>query len=335
MRMDIKKVSLRDYTSLHIGGEADMVVITHKDELKEMCHIAGTLGKKMHCLGEGTNTFFGDALDGLLIVKIDIQGIEFNKFGEDMFVTAGAGVIWDTLVKKTVEQGLWGLENLSLIPGTVGASPFQNIGAYGVELSNIFVSLTAFNIESQAHVILTRQDCLFGYRDSLFKQRKDLYIITSVTLLLSHTKNPILTYKPLDSLIGNDTLTPLYIRDFVIETRLSKLPDYKIIPNAGSFFKNPFVTKVKGDTLLLRFPALPLFPYAHGYKIPAAWLIEHVALMKGVRVGDVGTWPHQPLVLVNYGKGTWKDLLDFSETIIEKIHRETDVIIEREVVFVT
>lgn len=326
----MKHVTLKEYSSLRIGGEGDLVVVRNAKELVEAVMNAASLGRRVHILGDGTNTYFGENLSEYLFIKNEIKGISFEEKEDSVFLTISAGEKMDDIVRFSVEKNLWGLENLSLIPGSVGASPVQNIGAYGVELKDTLVSLSAYDMKYSQTVAISNEACEFGYRDSLFKKEKNRYCIISVTLKLSKKRNPVLTYKPLDSL-SKENCTLSEIRTLVIATRNAKLPEYREYPNVGSFFKNPIVTNEQGSFLLSLYPGMSLISHLEGYKIPAAWLIEHVACMKGVRAGDVGTWPNQPLVLVNYGDAKAQDVEAFSALIIEKIKEKTGVILEREV----
>ncbi len=328
------KVLMKNYSSLRIGGEADMVVLDTEEKIDEIYTYAQTRGLKVCVIGEGTNSFFNDVIKNTLFVKMEIKGIDFKEYDEYVVLTLGAGEIWDDVVKYSVEKGWWGIENMSFIPGTVGASPVQNIGAYGVELKDVLVSVRGYDSSTHGIVEFTNEECCFGYRDSLFKQKKGVYCITSITLRLLKQKNPILTYKPLDTLLSKENITSQDVRDLVITTRKEKLPDYHTYPNTGSFFKNPTVSTVQGKTLQETYNTIPLHEVEGGYKIPAAWLIEHVAEMKGARVKDVGTWPNQPLVLVNYGNATYEDVMLFSGMIVQKIEQATGIRLEREVNFV-
>jgi UDP-N-acetylmuramate dehydrogenase len=332
--MEIKTVSLKDYSALKIGGEGKLVTVMTQKELIEVVFYAKRESLSMHILGGGTNTYFGMSLEGTLVVEMAIKGISYKEEGEHVFITAHAGVVWDDLVLFTVEKKLWGIENLSYIPGTVGASPVQNIGAYGVELKDTLVSLSALDMETLAVVEITNSACEFGYRDSLFKHQPGRYCIISVTLKLSKTRSPVLTYKPLDTLVVSENITPEVVRDLVVTTRKGKLPDWKAYPNTGSFFKNPVVKSTEAEGLRALYPEIPLIPHLEGYKIPAAWLIEHIAYMKGVRVGDIGTWPNQPLVLVNYGEATSEELNKFVQNVITLVKKDTGIILEKEVNFV-
>ena len=334
--MEIKTVSLKDFSSLRVGGEGQIVEVSTLEELTEALVHAKQRDMRVHILGEGTNTFFGDTLQNILIIKNEIKGIVLSQLQPTTYnLQAGSGEIWDDLVRFAVEKGLWGIENLSLVPGTVGAAPVQNIGAYGVELANVFVSLSALDTKTLNVVEIDGPACSFGYRDSLFKQVGNPFIIVSVTLRLSKEPRPILTYKPLDALVGKENLTIGEVRDVVIATRKSKLPDYKEYPNTGSFFKNPVVSGAEGEALRIKYPDIPLIDADGGFKIPAAWLIEHVAHMKGVRRGEVGTWPTQPLVIVNYGDADAEEIIAFSDEITKRIKDKTGVTLEREVNYVS
>ena len=329
--MEIKKVSLKENSSLRIGGEGDLVVARSEGELIEAIMYAQRDMRTVHILGEGSNTYFGNDLSKYFFIKNEIKGISFEEKDDEVILKIGAGEKWNDIVSFAVEKNLWGIENLALIPGTAGAAPVQNIGAYGVELKDVLISLSAYDTKTSNSVEINNEACCFGYRDSLFKQVKERYVISSITLRLLKTPKPVLTYKPLDTLAGKENIQVSDVRDLVVATRKAKLPDYKEYPNAGSFFKNPIVTKGEGAALLAQYPELPLITHLDGYKIPAAWLIEHIACMKGQRVGDLAVWPNQPLVIVNYGNATYEDLENFSGLIIEKIKEKTGIILEREV----
>ena len=333
--MEVIVAPLKKYSSLNIGGDGRIVIVKNDKELVEAIRYAQQKNLRVHFLGEGTNTFFGDLLENLLVIKNEIKGIALEQRDTNYLLTAGSGENWDDVVQYAVNHNLWGLENLSYIPGSVGAAPVQNIGAYGVELKDTLSMLHAYDREKEQFVIFKNEDCKFGYRDSLFKEYPGRYCIVSITCRLSQEPRPVLTYKPLDMLTTKKDLTLGEIRELVIATRKAKLPDYRQYPNTGSFFKNPIVTKIKGDSLRDIYSELPLIPFGDDYKIPAAWLIEHVAEMKGIRIDDVGTWPNQPLVVVNYGQTTAKELLNFSEQIIRSIKEKTDIELIREVNYIS
>ncbi len=338
--MNIRHILLKDVVSFGIGGEADIVILSKEEDIVEAYEYAKTNNLKLHILGGGTNTVFKDGHSNTLVAKMEMNGqtiddsLQKTENTEDVFITAMAGEDWDGLVKYAVENNLWGIENLSYIPGTVGASPIQNIGAYGAELSNVVFSVRAYDSVRNEFVNMKKEECDFGYRDSIFKKNPNRYCIVSVTFRLLKNGKPVLFYKPLDKLKDKKDLTLKDIREEIIKIRSSKLPDHKEYPNAGSFFKNPILSRVESEELCKRYLTAPIFKVSNGYKIAAAWLIEHVASMKGVRSGNVGTWPAQPLVIVNYGNATFKELEDFSNTIMKTIENNAGIRLEREVNFV-
>lgn len=329
--MDTKTVSLKDYSSLRTGREGKLVEVCSVEELKEAVTYARQAGLRAHILGGGTNSYFGDDLSRFLFIKPELKGVQFEEKGEEVWLIAQASENWDEVVKLAVDNNLWGIENLSYIPGTVGAAPVQNIGAYGVELAEIFVSLQALDMETLETVEFTREVCRFGYRDSIFKYKKGKYAVLSVTLKLYKEPHPVLIYKPLDTLQGKENLAPNMVRDMVIETRKAKLPEWKEYPNTGSFFKNPIVDLETSEYLKNLYQDMPAIQVPEGYKIPTSWLIEHIAEMKGFRMGDVGTWPTQPLVIVNYGDASADDVDILAKEIRDKIHEKTGIVLEQEV----
>ena len=285
-------------------------------------------------LGGGSNMLFTADFSGL-IVHVKIQGIRYEVKGDDVFVTAGGGVIWNDLVNFCVDNGFAGIENLSLIPGSVGAAPVQNIGAYGVELQDIFHSCRAFEIASGKIRVFDKEDCGFSYRDSVFKSAlKGLYIITEVSFKLSKIFKPELTYGAISDELQKRGISNPGIKDLstvVSHIRVSKLPDPATIGNAGSFFKNPIIPEAQFLKLKSDFPELVHFPATKGHiKISAGWLIEHCG-WKGKVVGNTGTWKNQALVLVNHGNATGKEIFKFSEAIIESVHAKFGILLEREV----
>jgi UDP-N-acetylmuramate dehydrogenase len=313
-----------------MGGKGELVEVFSIEELEEEVRYAKEVGRTPIILGEGTNTYFGESLSNFLFVRMRLRGIRIKEDDETVTLSIGAGEIWDEIVKLAVDKEWWGIENLSHIPGTVGAAPVQNIGAYGAELSNVFVSLDAFDMETMEKKTMTMEDCRFGYRDSVFKYEKGRYAICSVTIRLSKRRIPLLEYKPLDTL-SVDTVTIREVRELVTRTRAAKLPDWREYPNAGSFFKNAVIDLSVAEFLKPLYPDMPLIQVPEGYKVPTAWLVEHVAEMKGVREGDIGTWPQQPLVIVNHGNATADEIDMFAGKVREKINKKTGIVLEQEV----
>lgn len=290
--------------------------------------------KELLILGGGSNMLFTKNYPGL-ILRINMKGIKYNAVGSDVFVTAGAGESWNHLVNYCVEHEFAGMENLSLIPGSVGASPVQNIGAYGVELMDIFYSCRAFEIATGAVREFSNADCRFSYRDSIFKNEfKNRYIITEVTFKLSKNFQPKLQYGAINEEINKRGILNPSIKDvseIVSDIRVSKLPDPATIGNAGSFFKNPVIGFEKFRHIKSAFPDIVNYPIDNeNVKIAAGWLIEQCG-WKGKKVGNTGTWKNQALVLVNHGKASGMDILDLSADIISSVQDKFDLTLDREV----
>lgn len=271
-------------------------------------------------LGGGSNLFFAKDYPGL-IIKNSILGIRIEQEDEeDVILEIGGGVIWHDLVLWTIGRNLGGLENLSLIPGTVGAAPIQNIGAYGVEFDSVFQQLTAYRIETGEKMIFNKADCKFGYRDSIFKRDlKDQLIVTHVQVRLKKKNHKLaLDYGDIRQILDQKQITHPTIRDVsdaVIAIRTSKLPDPVKLGNAGSFFKNPVVREDLYVGLLSQYPDMPGFSNGKGEtKIPAAWLIEQAG-WKGYRDGDAGVYQRHALVLVNHGKATGPEMFRLASAI--------------------
>lgn len=285
-------------------------------------------------LGGGSNMLFTRNFDGL-VIKMNIRGIVHDETTDSILVKAGAGEIWNDLVMYCVNRGFAGLENLSLIPGSVGASPIQNIGAYGAEVKDVFYSCRAFDINSGEIKVFRKDECKFGYRDSIFKSElKGQYIITEVTYKLSATPSFNTSYGAIEQElqkrnIPNPTLKD--ISEVVSHIRVSKLPDPSTIGNAGSFFKNPVISFTKFRQLQSTFPDIVHFLLTDGQvKLAAGWLIEQCG-WKGKIVGHTGTWKNQALVLVNHGGATGNEVYSLSEEIIESVNNRFGVLLEREV----
>ncbi len=286
-------------------------------------------------LGGGSNILFTKNFEGI-IVKNELTGMKIIKEDEHhVYVKAAAGENWHRFVLFCLEHNLAGVENLALIPGNVGASPMQNIGAYGVELKDVFYELEAFHIEDKKLVIFTNNDCEFGYRESVFKKKyKDQFIITQVIFRLSKKANLNTSYGAIEEeLIKMKIQTPTIqnVAQAVINIRSSKLPDPAQIGNAGSFFKNPTISNTFFTELKNNFPGLVGYPLADGnVKLAAGWLIEQCG-WKGFRKNDAGCYSKQALVLVNYGNATGKEIYDLSEEVLQSVRQKFNVLLEREV----
>ncbi len=286
-------------------------------------------------LGGGSNLLFtGDV--NALVLKNEVLGINVVKQDDEfVYVEVGAGVNWHSFVQHCVQQGWAGVENLSLIPGNAGASPMQNIGAYGVEIKDVFEELEAYHLKDKTVVKFSAADCAFGYRESVFKRKyKDEFVIISVTYKLR--KKPLFntSYGAINQELekmGVKELSIAAISQAVINIRSSKLPDPKEIGNAGSFFKNPSISKEQYDQLKNEFSSLVAFTNPDGtMKLAAGWLIEQCG-WKGYRKGDAGCHAKQALVLVNYGTATGKEIFDLSTEILQSVKLKFGVGLEREV----
>lgn len=285
-------------------------------------------------LGGGSNLLLTGNVKGL-VLKNNLAGIQKIKENDEfVYVKAGAGENWHGFVLYCIEQGWAGVENLSLIPGCVGASPMQNIGAYGVEIKDVFDELQAYHIREKKVYTFSKEECEFGYRESVFKRRlKNEFIILEVQFKLR--KQPIFhtSYGAIEKELESMQVEELSIKgisDAVIRIRSSKLPDPKQIGNAGSFFKNPTVSKEQFDLLQQTYPDIVGYPVNDQVKLAAGWMIEKAG-WKGFREGDAGVHQKQALVLVNYGKASGKEIYNLSERILQNIQQQFGVLLEREV----
>jgi len=298
--------------------------ILEREEIRELPRLV---------IGEGSNILFTDDFEGV-VINPAMKGIEvLEDDDEQLLVRVGASENWDQWVRHATEKGWYGLENLSLIPGSVGSAPVQNIGAYGVELKESFAWLEAWDLQTNQQVKLDKPACKFGYRSSLFKQEgRGRYIITHVTFRLNRTPSLVLDYGNVRTIFTEaNGKSPEDLRNIIINIRNSKLPDPKLFGNGGSFFKNPLVGRAIYNCIRVEHPNIPYYPDEENrVKIPAAWLIEKAG-WKDLRVGNVGTWPTQPLVIVNYGGATGQEIYDFSEQILEDVDRKFGVRLEREI----
>ncbi len=313
----IKNISLKNLNTFKIDAKAKFFCeITNKEDILKLSD-EGYFQRKWIILGGGSNVLFTDDFDGI-VIKNKISGFEVLSKDEDkVIIKANAGELWDNFVDYCVSNSFYGAENLSLIPGTVGASPIQNIGAYGTEVSDIIYSVEYFDIENRSFKTIEKSFCKFGYRESIFKNElKNKFIITSVNYNLCLNPHYKLNYKPLSQIFADQEKISLSeIRNKIIEIRTSKLPDTEILGNAGSFFKNPEISNDELEGLKREYNDIIYFETDSGnVKIPAGWLIEKAGL-KGFRKGNVGTYNQQALVILNFGGATGKEIIEFSEFI--------------------
>lgn len=333
-----KDVNLAPYNTFGISAKADFFsVFNDVAELSKLLDQHND--KRLLVLGGGSNVLFKNDFKGLVLVN-RIKGIEVVKEdSEHVYVKSGAGENWHEFVLYCIENGWGGVENLSLIPGSVGASPMQNIGAYGVEIKDVFQELEAYHIASGVIEKFNHEACEFGYRESVFKRRlKDEYIITSVTYKLSKKPQLNTSYGAINEALDSAGVKKATIKDVsdaVIAIRQSKLPDPKKIGNAGSFFKNPVISKEQLSDILKNHQNAPFYEIDENHvKIPAGWLID-TAGWKGKRYDNFGIHKNQALVLVNYGGANGDQLFDLSTRIIEDIKKRFNIQLEREVNIIT
>jgi UDP-N-acetylmuramate dehydrogenase len=329
-----QNISLRQFNTFGIDASAKYFsAFNSTEELTDL--LAQNSKLKTFILGGGSNILFTKNFDGL-VLKNNIKGIELIK--EDahyVYVKAGAGENWHQFVLYCLQRNWQGIENLSLIPGNVGASPMQNIGAYGVELKDAFYELEAFHLKENKVRAFSVNDCDFNYRESVFKTKlKNQYIILNVTFCLNKVPKYNISYGAIEeelSQMGVKELTAKNISLAVMNIRSSKLPDPAKIGNAGSFFKNPFVAAAKFDELKKNFPSVVGYNNTNGtVKLAAGWLIEQCG-WKGFRKRDAGCYSQQALVLVNYGNASGKEIYDLSEDILHSVQKKFGVKLEREV----
>ena len=334
--MDIQNnFSLKKYNTFGIDAKAKEFVAVHSvNELTSV--LIENKSKSKFILGGGSNMLLTKDIDAL-VIHVDLKGKKVVKEDDDfVWVESQAGENWHEFVLWTIDQNLGGLENMSLIPGNVGTTPVQNIGAYGTEIKDTFVSCEAMKIDTQEMKTFSKDDCHFGYRESVFKHDvKDQYIITSVVFKLTKRHHKINTsYGDITKeLEKQNVITPTLkdVSNAVIAIRQSKLPDPKELGNSGSFFKNPIILKSEYDKIHTLHPEMPHYVISETQvKVPAGWLIERAGF-KGKRFGDAGIHKNQALVLVNYGNATGQEILNVSKDIQATVLKEFGIAIEAEV----
>lgn len=327
-------VQLRDLTTLKVPGLARYYIeVTSTDELQQAHAWARQQGVATLLIGGGSNLVLRGNVDAL-VIRMAITGRYWEQVTADSAtLVLGGGENWHSAVLYAASSGYRGIENLALIPGTTGAAPVQNIGAYGVELKDTLDSVTALDWKSDERVVFTNADCRFGYRDSLFKQLPGAYVIVEVRLRLSRNTPLALGYGDLVSYLSDhdhpDTLTPLQVAEAVMAVRRRKLPDPEQIPNVGSFFKNPVVTNVQWQSLVADYPEIVGYPADGQVKLAAGWLIDRCG-WKGYRNRTVGVHNRQALVLINHSGGSGADVLALASRIREDVLQTFGVELEME-----
>ncbi|MEI8248955.1 MAG: UDP-N-acetylmuramate dehydrogenase [Candidatus Taylorbacteria bacterium] len=348
-----ENVALAQYTTFKIGGPARyFCVVTDEDDLVYAVSFSKKNNLRTLVLGGGSNILISDqGFDGL-VIKIEIEKklkVKSAKLKigtqQDLYkVTVGSGMAWDDFVAQTVEQGLYGVENLSAIPGTVGAAPVQNIGAYGVEVGDVVSGVRALDTTTMEYIELTKEQCMFGYRDSIFKHHKGRYIITRVDFVLKRNGVVNTTYKDLKEYFGKkgdrtngETYTSADVREAVIDIRRNKLPDWNLWGTAGSFFKNPVVSKNTFDELKKTYPDMPGFVEvddASRIKIPLGWVLDKICQVKGLQKGNAMVYEKQALVLVTKPGATATEVKELAYELMQCVKDKTGIEVEGEVEWV-
>ncbi|MCU0423482.1 MAG: UDP-N-acetylmuramate dehydrogenase [Bacteroidia bacterium] len=331
-----QQVSLKPYNTFGIDVKAkEFVVVNTIEELCILCAAFNLSDRKILVLGGGSNLLLTGDFEGM-VIKVNLKGIEVVKENDEhVWLKSMAGEVWHDLVIHSINNGWGGLENLSLIPGCVGAAPMQNIGAYGVEIKDTFDSLEAVELSTGNTTVFTKPDCKFGYRESIFKQEaKGKYIIASVTFKLNKKPELNTQYGAIRDTLQKNGITEVTIKsvsDAVIQIRQSKLPDPKVLGNAGSFFKNPEISVELFNQLKVEYPDLVGYPTGINLvKVAAGWLIEQCG-WKGKVVGNTGSHKDQALVLVNYGNANGNEIWTLAKAIQQSVFEKFGVHIQPEV----
>lgn len=331
--------NLQNNNTFHINSNARFFIeVRHASAIPTLRQDPVISSLPWQVIGGGSNLVLSQNLD-YVVMRCVFDEIKLVKEdAESVWLSVGAGCNWHQLVTYTVDNGWWGLENLALIPGTVGAAPVQNIGAYGAEVQDSITRVQSFDLRDGKRIELRRSDCEFNYRDSIFKHSlANRVLIHRVTFRLRKQSMPNLMHEPLHDLIMSqhsciETLTPRNIYDAVIYLRNQRIPNPNVIGSAGSFFKNPCLSSAHYHTLQAQYPTIPSHKLPDGqFKVPAAWLIEQ-AQWKGKRIGDAGVYDKHALILVNYGSATGKQIIELAEQIREDVINKFSISLEKEVV---
>ncbi|CAN5773040.1 UDP-N-acetylmuramate dehydrogenase [soil metagenome] len=337
-----ENVALAKHTTFKVGGPAKLFITCESvEDVRGAVTLARERNLSLYPLGEGSNVLASDGVIEKAVLRISIPGIVYEKAadsfdGKRTLVTVGAGVSWDTFVDDVTTKGLWGVENLAGIPGTIGGAAVQNIGAYGAVFADSVVSVEAYDTVTDTLRTFSRDECDFGYRMSIFKQRAGELIVTHATLVLSEVPNPRLGYRDIEDYFATaPTPTVIGIRDAVRTIRAKKFPDLSLYGTAGSFFLNPVLSEDEAARIAAKYPGMPLFPMPEGgVKVPIAWLLDYrheVLDMRDVRVGKALVWPIQPLVLASEVGAMAADVNALAALVIARVKEATGISINREV----
>lgn len=329
---------MHTYTTLRVGGLAKyFVTVSSIEDVEKAGLFVNQTDLPFLVLGGGSNLLIND--DGYkgIVIHNQLKGREYIEHDNDsVTLICQAGEILDEVIQDTVERGYWGLENLSSIPGTVGATPVQNVGAYGVEVSDCIEYVETYHVPTSTKNNFKKTECNFGYRDSFFKTEiGKKYIITAIHFHLQKKSNTKIFYKDLNKKFFNTVPSQSEIRNEIISIRSEKFPDWKVVGTAGSFFKNPIVSKKEAEALQVVYPELPMYDVdSESVKISLGYALDKICNLKGYQLKNVGLFSNQALVLVNYGNKNAEEIKNFSELVAEKIYKETKIIIMPEVNFI-
>ena len=340
MKNLLTEIKLSEFNTFRTGGNARFFCnVESEDQLIEALHFAKDNNLPFFVIGNGSNLLLSDEYFPGIIIKISIKSrkIESRKENKTL-ISVGAGEDFDEVIKFAVINNLSGIENLWNIPGTVGASVVQNIGAYGIEIKDFILSVEGINTENFEKFNLKKENCNFNYRESVFKKNKNL-IITKVFLELNNFFSPNIEYTSLKEYFSNsfvkinkDNLKIEEVIKAIEEIRKNKLPDWRVLGTAGSFFKNPVITEGEYKELLSKYPDLPRYNVDNGYvKIPLGFVIDKICGLKNFRIGQVGLFEKQSLVIINYGGAKFSEINSFAKIIEEKVFEKIKIKIEREV----
>jgi UDP-N-acetylmuramate dehydrogenase len=328
-------VSLAPLTTLGVGGVARyLIIVTDLSDIATAVQFALERALPYVVLGGGSNMLVSDTGYDGVVIAMRVMGRQVTEAQFGRLVTVAAGEMLDDVIAWTVASGWWGLENLSHIPGTVGATPVQNVGAYGVEVADCIQSVTVYDTTTGTTYDMSVSDCMFGYRDSIFKQQPGRYIIASVTFRLSTVRTPHISYKDLALLFEEvvDAVSIAEIREAVISIRSQKFPDWTVEGTAGSFFKNPIISATEANQLRQQYPDIPLYPTGDGQiKIPLGYVLDKICQLKGYAKNGVRLYEQQALVLVTEKNNSATAIENFSTEIKKIVKEKTGIEIEEEV----
>ena len=329
----LQRVPLRFLTTLKVGGAARIVFVAEcREDIAAAARCAAALHLPLLPLGGGSNVLLPEWRGAVLLLRT--RGMMWEDKEDTVLLHVAGGEPWDAVVALAVRKGLWGLENLSGIPGRAGAAPVQNISAYGAELAQVIAAVEAYDTKAHRWRRFTARECAFGYRDSIFKREQGRYLIAGITLRLRRTAAPNLAYRDLAHFPFRKPaarLTPEGVRRAVLEIRARKFPSPLQYGTAGSFFKNPVLAAHEAQALARQFPGVPLHAQREGVKVSLGWILEYACALKGIWKGDVGLYEKHALVLVTREGATARAAIDFAKAVARTVRDKTGLTIEPEV----